>query len=398
MCRRRSRQQIRRRRDKYFSGTAFRLLRKHIGKAGGNERMRAEQLDPNFRLEAPVGYRDIVWRDVRRAPFRLYGFCRPQSVSSFCRVPGEVAKATGEGVELFSQYSAGGRVRFRTDSPYLAVSANIMEPPFFPTINAACTTGFDLYMEYQGSQVFVGSFLPSEEDLKSGGFAACLEIGEGVYGAGPHNYTIDFPLYNGVRSLFVGLKQGSALAPGKKYRPIPPFVYYGSSITQGGCASRPGMCYQGHISRRFDIDYVNLGFSGAGRGEQAIADYMAGMDMSLFVCDYDYNAQSPEYLRATHFNLYRTIRRAKPEIPYLMISRPATLRRGADDAERRAVIEESYRNALAAGDKKVCYIDGRRLLQGIPCEDGTVDSIHPNDLGFWCMACVIGDEIAKFGF
>jgi hypothetical protein len=360
--------------------------------------MKAEQLDPNFRPQSPVSHEDIVWLDARREPFRIYGLYHPKTEAVFRRLPEAVAKATNEGVELFSQYSTGGRVRFQTDSPYLAISAEILKPPFFPTINAACTTGLDLYLEHNGSQVFVGSFLPSAEGIKSGGFSACIEIDTVAYGTGPHNYTINFPLYNGVRKLFVGLKQGSMLAHGREYRPVAPFVYYGSSITQGGCASRPGMCYQSHISRRFNIDFVNLGFSGSGRGEQPIADYMAGMNMSLFVCDYDYNARTAEYLQATHFNLYRTIRSKNPDVPYLMVSRPATLRRGAEDAERRAVIEESYRKALAAGDKNVRYIDGRRLFKGIPCEDCTVDSVHPNDLGFWCMAHVIGDEIAKFGF
>jgi hypothetical protein len=103
--------------------------------------------------------------------------------------------------------------------------------------------------------------------------------------------------------LYIGLQEGAKVEGGLKYRSELPVYYYGSSITQGACSSRPGNAYQSIISRRQNLDFVNLGFSGSGRAEEIIANYMAEQKMLAFVCDYDHNAPNPEYLNDTHCRL-----------------------------------------------------------------------------------------------
>ena len=208
--------------------------------------------------------------------------------------------------------------------------------------------------------------------------------------AGMNSYTLNMPLYCGVDDILVGVPKGCTVGAGEEYRPEKPVVYYGSSITQGGCASRPGMSYQSHISRRLNIDYINLGFSGACRGEKIMVDYLASLDMSAFVCDYDHNAPTAEHLRNTHYALYEAIRAAHPDIPYIMITRPDVIGRTAECEERKAVIYESYEHALANGDKNVRFIDGATLFGDADAHECTVDTCHPNDLGFYRMAGVIG--------
>jgi lysophospholipase L1-like esterase len=177
------------------------------------------------------------------------------------------------------------------------------------------------------------------------------------------------------------------------YRITPPIVFYGSSITQGGCASRPGTTYDSMVCRRLDADYVNLGFSGNARGEEAITSYIKNLPMSVFVYDYDHNAPTVEHLAATHEKMFRAIREANPELPILILQRPV-YRQNEEEARRLAILTATYENARASGDKNVYLITGEELM-ALAEDDGTVDGCHPNDLGFASMAKAVGEILEK---
>jgi len=180
--------------------------------------------------------------------------------------------------------------------------------------------GFDLYISVNHQYVFVNSFVPP--DNMSNGYTSCITINKNEWGAGVHFYMIDFPLYNSVKEVCVGVSNDCILEPGESYEPSEPIVYYGSSITQGACATRQGNSYQGFISRRLNMDFINLGFLGCARGEESMAAYIAGLSMSAFVCDYDHNARSSVDLAATHYKMYDIIRERHPNLPYIMVSKP----------------------------------------------------------------------------
>jgi hypothetical protein len=161
-------------------------------------------------------------------------------------------------------------------------------------------------------------------------------------------------------------------------------VSYGSSITQGGCASRPGNAYQAVISRRYDADFINLGFSGSAKGEEAMKNYLASLRMSCFLFDYDHNAPNPDHLRATHKPIYEAVRRTNPDIPIIMMPRPEFFyTRGIEI--RNEIVKATYDYAKACGDENVYFIPSHELMA--ICEDnGTVDGSHPTDFGFFSMA------------
>ena len=126
-----------------------------------------------------------------------------------------------------------------------------------------------------------------------------------------------------------------------------------------------------------------------------MVDYLASLEMSAFVSDYDHNAPNADHLRKTHFALYEAIRAAHPDIPYIMITRPDVLGRKEECEERKAVIYESYQKALANGDKHVRLIDGKMLFGDTDRDLCTVDGSHPNDLGFLRMADIVTAQLKE---
>ena len=184
--------------------------------------------------------------------------------------------------------------------------------------------------------------------------------------------------------MYIGISDNSILLEPEPYNIKVPFVYYGSSITQGGCASRPGNSYQSKISRLFNADYVNLGFSGSAGGEDAIADYIASLDMSMFFLDYDHNAPDVEHLKNTHEKLFLKVRKNHPSIPIIIMSRPKFYLND-EEKQRLEIIKSTFENAKSRGDQNVYLLDGKALMQ-MAGNEGTVDNCHPNDLGFASMS------------
>lgn len=335
-----------------------------------------EDADKNLKVSTTLEEKDIAFFDVSEPPFDIYGIMHTDT--GFCRVPKAVADNVNDGVKFLSTNTAGGRVRFKTDSPYVAISAKMPYITRFAHMPLTGIAGFDMYIYESGECRFAHTYVPPYD--MTNGYDSIYYFKTG----GEHEIVLNFPLYNDVSSLLIGVKEGSSLSGGGKYIDKKPVVYYGSSITQGGCASRPGNSYQAIISRALDCDYINLGFSGSARAEDAIAEYIAELDMSCFVYDYDHNAPDAAHLEKTHEKMFKTIRTAQPNLPIIMVTMP--LETDMDEIDkRREIIYRTYRNALDGGDKNVYFINGYDFYK-MSGDSGTVDGCHPNDLGFWQMA------------
>lgn len=199
--------------------------------------------------------------------------------------------------------------------------------------------------------------------------------------------TINLPRNDHLLGMQIGIEERAKLWETPAYTVEKPIVFYGSSITEGGCAPRPGNAYTSIVSRWLDADYRNMGFSGSARGEKDFAEYLAGFpEMSLFVMDYDHNSPSPEHLAETHAPFFEIIRKAHPDVPVLFLSRPDTDAEPEDSIRRRDVVCATYEAAKRRGDEKVWFVDGHELFGKIGRSECTVDGCHPNTLGFLRMA------------
>ncbi len=342
--------------------------------------MDISKIDKNLKVESSIKKDGLVWFDASESPFKIYG---AYSTNPYMRIPDEVAKNTNDGVSGLNFHTAGIRVRFRTDSPFIAIKAVYHGISLFSHMPLTGTSGFDLYRYHEGAQQYVATFIPPADSRN--GYESVVDVCCGM-----SDYIINFPLYNHVDKLYIGLYAEAKFEASAEYKFQNPIVFYGSSITQGGCASRPGNCYQNLLSQKLDFDYINLGFSGSARAEDAIAEYMAGLNMSMFISDYDHNAPNVEHLEKTHYKLYETIRKKHSDIPYIMISKPninfipfSDASPRVADSERRKVIMESYVKAMNNGDNNVYFVDGASIFSYDNFDSCTVDRTHPNDLGFY---------------
>ena len=339
------------------------------------------EVDKNFKLQTSIDKSDIRFVNALSEPIGLHGVFYENG--AFRRMPEDVAKSVSEGVYWLHTNCAGGRVRFKTDSPYVAVVCKMGAVGRMPHFALTGSAGFDLYEMRKEGERYVASFIPNF--VGENGYERVVELGSKKM----RELTINLPLYSDVKELYIGISEDASLEHARNYAIEKPVVFYGSSITQGGCASRPGNSYQAVLSRRFDFDYINLGFSGNARAEDEMIEYIKGLDMSLFVYDYDHNAPTVEHLERTHEKMFLAIREAYPTLPIIMMNRPKFWLT-EEEEKRHKIIVSTYNNAIARDDKNVYFISGRELM-AFAGNDGTVDNCHPNDLGFFSMAKALGD-------
>jgi len=343
---------------------------------------RIEEIDKNFDTIEADGYK-IVFLNALSEPFSITGADRDRLKSGeLYRLP-ENCDVNG-GALWLSKKAAGIKVRFATNSPYIGIYTELLDVCHMAHMPLSGSCGFDLYRLENGKERFIKAFMPPT-GVCSGidhyhSISAIAEDFTDIY-----TYTLYLPLYTGVKKLEIGVAPDAVLEKGADYIIDKPVIYYGSSITQGGCASRPGNSYPSLISHMLNVDHTNLGFSGCCIGELAMAEYIGGLSLCAFVYDYDYNAPTPQYLRETHEAFFKRIRALAPALPVIILSAPCDAKDG-DDRERRDIIKATYENAVSNGDKNVYFIDGGGVFSGPLSDCCTVDGVHPNDLGFYRMA------------
>jgi len=340
--------------------------------------------------------------DARKAPFSLHGLYEPQQEGLFRRMPSEVAEAANERVTLMHANTAGARVRFSTDSAFVAVGATYapMGSPLARGAGARSGPGafcFDLYVDNKHVSVLSPEALAEHEgvtifDIKDGHYEVFQRFGTNKM----REITIFFPSFVNVSELYIGLEEGRILMEGTPYKNEKPVVFYGSSITQGACASRPGNTYPSILSRRHGFDFINLGFAGGALAEDPVIDYLCTLDTCLLVFDYDHNAYSPDFLRRTHQPALKKLRAAHPAIPFILLSRPNLSGGEGQVKERIEIIKESYHALLSDGCGPVHFVNGLEIYRSLDGEMMTIDGTHPTDLGFYAMASALDEIFALY--
>ena len=325
----------------------------------------------------------IKWIKVTKENFDIYGVDE-----NFRRMPEDVAKNVSGSVYDLMKQAAGGRIRFTTNSSRILVRADVAWGDDISNIDVfRLELGREVFAcglrDLSGKRMVVGKYESREKESWTRNSGKT------------YSYTVNLTHSGVYNSIEIGIDESATLEKGAPYVNEKPVVFYGSSITHGFAASRPGTTYEAQISQKYNLNYVNLGFSGAAKGEQNMADYIAGLEMSAFVLDYDHNAYEEGQLEATHLPFYKTIREKNPDLPIIMVSRPDFWTYPVDNQKRVETVYKTYEYARANGDKNVYFINGKTLFSGEYYHNCTMDGCHPNDIGMYRMASVIGPVVAK---
>jgi len=299
----------------------------------------------------------------------------------FCRLDILSLEKFNSGLQYLAWLTSGGVIRFASDTDSIALKVKLISKYDMAHMPRTGSAGFDLYIGKGKNKKFIKTTKPDCQQVE---YEAVFE------GINPkkemQEWTLNMPLYNGVQELEIGILPGSRIEKPTPYAIEKPIVFYGSSITQGGCASRPGNSYTHILCRWLDANMVNLGFSGSAKGETEMARLISKIDMSAFVMDYDHNAPDVKHLQDTHEIFFRIIRENNPDLPVIFVSKPDFDSNVLVNAKRREVIRSTYENAVKSGDKNVYFVDGETLFGKNDRDACTVDGCHPNDLGFMRMA------------
>ena len=275
---------------------------------------------------------------------------------------------------------SGGRIRFRSDCTTLCIRLEYPDLSRMQNMHTYGQSGVDLYIDGN----YVRTAIPADSTFVE------FSYFEGI-GKRTRDLTIYLSLYKGVKVLAIGVNPEARIMPHPPFILDKPVVYYGTSITQGGCASRPGMSYQAMIGRDLNIDFVNLGFSGNGRGEPELARAMTEIDAACYVLDFGLNNRTADSLALVFGPFLDILRREKPGTPVIAVSPPHYtngfwfFNDNPNNREMRDVIQGAVADRIRKGDRLLYFVDGFDLL-GPELADGVVDGGHPNDLGFRAMA------------
>ncbi|MBQ7720530.1 MAG: hypothetical protein IJT56_08090 [Clostridia bacterium] len=327
------------------------------------------------------------------SPIELFGFAVAHD-DVFRRLPDDLYDKVNDGVTGLSWDTAGARMRFRTDKKHIHIKFTLRHGPEMGHMAFSGSSGVDCRMNIGGYNYYAGCVYPSAAgQTECEGDFWCDDKRESSDGM--IDVTMTLPLYNGIKALELGFDDDARVEAPKKQAIERPIVFYGSSITQGGCASRPSNAYTSLIGDRLDAKYINLGFSGSARGEENICRYIASLEKSCFVMDYDHNAPSLEHYEATHEKFFKIIRESDPRLPIVIVTMPDCDRNPSDSAARLAIAHRTYDNAVKAGDRNVYFVPGKDVFEGLDRDHCTVDRCHPTYIGFCHMANVIGDAVRQ---
>lgn len=361
-----------------FPSLAFLLLAASTVSAAG------PVIDPG--TAKPDEKADVLWYDIR--PLGLEGQAWADTKAPFDRLPAKAEKMVRPPVWGLSRDSAGLCVRFAAETPSIQARWTVLKKNLaMPHMPATGVSGLDLYGKLpDGRWQWVANGRPTAESNS--------QVLAGALPAGEREYLLYLPLYNGVSSVEIGLPKAVKLKKADAYPAgrAKPVVFYGTSITQGGCASRPGMVHTAIIGRKLNVPVVNLGFSGNGRLEKEVGELLAEIDAAVYVLDCLPNLNAQGVAERTE-PFVKALRAARPNIPILMVEdrtyTNAPLNPGAlkTNTDNRAAFKKAYESLTADGVKGLTYLEGGKLLGDDG--EGTVDGSHPTDLGFLRQADVM---------
>lgn len=350
--------------------------------SSGAETAKPPAPPPQAAPKTPPLPADLAWHDVTQWGVEGRAWTDQERARWFDRFPAKAEGKVPPPVWGLSRDSAGMMVRFKTDAKAIYTRYKLLKDRLaMPHMPATGVSGLDLYARNEkGAWRWVYMTKPEAQTVEQ---AIVTDLAPG-----PREYAAYLPLYNGIESLEIGVPKEANFEglPPRKEKPV---VFWGTSITHGASASRPGMVHTAILGRRLDIPVVNLGFSGNGKMDASVGELLCEIDAAAYVIDCLPNMSAP-LVAERAVPLVRQLRAARPGTPIVLVEdrvftnawvRPEKLKFHADN---HAALKKAFNELRAAGTKGLFYIPGDHLLGDD--SEGATDASHPNDLGFMRQA------------
>ena len=315
----------------------------------------------------------------------------------YSRLPDTLTTNVNSGVRGMRQHTSGMQFRFRTDSKFLVIRMKSLNGwHAMPHMTEVGTSGWDVYRFDDTAKAwrFVASNHGYRDVSDRPGWR------EKRVGWRPGDACIiNLPLYNGVAEFELGIASDAKIeALGPRASGIEkPVVFYGTSITHGGCSSRPGLGWVNIVGRDLDVPVFGLGFSGSGVMEYELSDVISRIDASCYVLDCLWNMSLKDKDRpgrsveGNYEKFIRNLRAKRPGVPIVMAEHCNVYGNAKDDKDR--FIKGLYEKLIAEGWTDLVYLPNDEMYTGD--YEGTVDGCHPNDLGMMSMARAFGKAVRK---
>lgn len=292
------------------------------------------------------------------------------------RLPSSYKGKVRDAVWSLSKSSAGISVRFLSNSTTIRVKWELLNDAKMNHMAETGIKGIDLYFRNNGKWQYLNTARPAG---KVNDYLLISNMDPVM-----REYRLYLPLYDGVTELEIGIDSLSSILKPERTN-NKPIVFYGTSITQGGCASRPGMVHTSIISRKLDVECINFGFSGNGRMEKPLAELISGIDALFYVLD-GTNNMTPEQIHENAIPLVEIIREKHPgtQIVFVegLLNDKSYLDQKTRDAEnaKNIALKREYDEMKNREFRNIYYIE-QSGGKGTDSES-TVDGVHLTDLGF----------------
>ena len=321
------------------------------------------------------------------SPIEISGVPYHEEGKLICRLKEEDMKSLdiNTGVTTSGGFrSAGVMLRFKTNSNVIGIRALLSYNNETERMLQEGKNGFAFYVGTGKDKVL--RYVAAPRDHQE----TYIEFSAGEPSTGEEKeWTIYCPLVTSIHYIRVLLCHKAYIAPPTPFAIPKPALFYGSSVSNGIAASNPANVYTSMLGRWLDMNVINWGFNGSCKGEADLARVIGDMkDLGMFVMCFDNNAKTSDFLRERHKPFFDIIRKAQPELPIIIVSRPEVFTNMAEyeDGRRKAIVRDTYEQALVAGDKNVYYVDGLDLTDVPNRAALTVDGSHPNDYEFYRIA------------
>lgn len=360
--------------------------------------MKIEDVDVNMKNDIIEEDGFIFINPITDSRFKVEGLGFFEKEKDYFRLLKDCKDKVTDAVYWLSSHPSGGQIHFHTNSSKIKVKVKNKGDYQMCHMAATGQQGVDLYyrLNQQKNYKFFkcATFASPTTQFESDVFFSDKKMEKDII--------INLPLYEGLEELLIGIEKDATLKLSKSHKNKGKIVVYGTSLTQGGCASRPGMSFTNILSRRLDTEFINLGFSGSGLGENIIAQLINQIDdIKMLILDYDANGGATGDLKNNMEDFIDTFRSKYPTLPILIMSKPkfSSYLFMEKEVERRKFYVDFQKNVALKrkekGDHNIYFLDGNILYGKKDWDECLVDGIHATDLGFYRIANVLEKELKK---